>query len=338
MLMLKERIKRFKEDSNILLIMTIMPLIITYFFSSGEKELKIALVQNLQVIELKESYIVEMKETEAMDELQKGNIDGIIFLGEKSQFLVREKSVGNEYVKKMIIKKLKEKKILDYLNEISGKNLTELPVLPVQIKKIEKTLDKEQEKAKTLLGFMVFFAMYPVSYSIANILREKREGTWQRQLIAPINKWELIATNLIYSTMLGLTQIYIVIFTAKFIFNVNFEGNFFMILLLFTLFVVTVASLSLMLTTIIKNENQLGSALPIITTGSAMLAGCFWPFEFVSNKILRVLGYLMPQRWIIDGINKVGIREGSLSLVLPNILILLSMTLIFFVIASKKDN
>jgi len=338
MLMLKERFKRFREDSKILLVMTIMPLIITYFFSSGENELKIALIQNKTIIDLKEDYIVPMTESEAMTELQNGKIDGAIFLGDKNLFLVRQKSFGNEYVKKTLIKKMKEKKVLDYLNELSGKNLAELPVLPVQIKKIEKTLDKEQEKAKTLLGFMVFFAMYPVSYSIASILKEKREGTWQRQLVAPINKWQLIVTNLIYSTLLGLTQIYIVIFTAKFIFNVSFKGNFFMILFLFTLFVLTVASMSLMLTTIIKNENQLGSALPIITTGSAMLAGCFWPFEFVSNKILRILGYMMPQRWLIDGINKVGIREGNLSLILPNILILVCMTLIFFVIASKRED
>ena len=92
-----------------------------------------------------------------------------------------------------------------------------------------------------------------------------------------------------------------------------------------------------MLTTIIKNENQLGNALPIVTTASAMLAGCFWPFELVSNKILIALGYLMPQRWIIDSINKVEINKGSISLIIPNILILLLMSLVFFVVASRKE-
>lgn len=337
MLMLKERFKRIGEDYKILLVMTIMPLIVTYFFSGGEKqEYKVALVQREKILELSNGF-VEMTEVEALDALEKNKIQGIVFLGDKNKFLFKQNDVYGESIKKSVIRTLKEKEMLTYIEEIRGEKLEKLPDLPVNIKKMEKPFNSQEEKAKTLLGFMVFFAMYPISYSIAGILGEKREGTWQRQLVSPLEKYEIIFTNFLYSVFLGLMQIYAVLFFAKYVFKVKFTGNFLLILFLFALFTVTVASLSLMLTTIIKSENQLGNALPIITTASAMLAGCFWPFELVSNKILIVLGYLMPQRWIIDSINKVGINKGGISLIIPNIFILLLMSLVFFVVASRKE-
>ncbi len=337
MLMLKERFKRIGEDYKILLVMTIMPLIVTYFFSGGEKqEYKVALVQKEKKLELSNEF-VEMTEVEALDAMEKNKVQGIVFLGDKNKFLFRQNDVYGKSIKKSVIRTLKEKEMLNYVEEIKEEKLNKFPNLPVGIKKMERPFNEQEEKAKTLLGFMVFFAMYPISYSIAGILGEKREGTWQRQLVSPLEKYEIIFTNFLYSVFLGLIQIYAVLLSAKYLFKVNFTGNFILILFLFALFTITVASLSLMLTTIIKNENQLGNALPIVTTASAMLAGCFWPFELVSNKILIALGYLMPQRWIIDSINKVGINKGSISLIIPNILILLLMSLVFFVVASRKE-
>lgn len=335
--MLIERIKRIREDINILLVMTLMPIIITYFFTSDHNEYKIAIVQGKKEIKLEQINYINMKKSEAMKALESGEVQGVVILGGKSELIFKENQLMNESVKKEVIKQLKKEKILDYINDSTKQNIKKLPTLPVGLDIVEKPFDNEQERAKTLLGFMIFFAMYPVSYSITNVLKEKREGTWQRQIIAPIERWQLIGINIIYSVILGLIQIYTVLIVSKFVFHVNFTGNFTLVFLMFTLFVITVASLSLMLTTIIRNENQLGNAIPIITTASAMLAGCFWPFEFVSNKILRLLGYLMPQRWVLDAIHKVGIREGNLISILPNILILSLMSLIFFKIAIIKE-
>lgn len=335
--MLIERIKRIKEDVRILLVMTLMPIVITYFFINGHNDSKIAIVQGKTNIKFEEIDYINMKKDEAMKALNEGRVQGVLIIGERSNLIFKENTLIKESLKREVLKQLKKESVLKYINDSSKQQMNSLPPLPVAIDIREKPFDSEQEKLKTLLGFMIFFAMYPVSYSITNVLREKREGTWQRQLVAPIEKWQLIGVNLVYSVILGLIQLYTVLLVSKFIFHVNFTGSYSLIFLLFTLFAITVASLSLMLTTIIKNENQLGNALPIITTASAMLAGCFWPFELVSNKLLRLLGYLMPQRWVLDAIYKVGIRDGNIISILPNIIILAIMSLIFFKISIVRE-
>ena len=113
MLMLKERFKRIGEDYKILLVMTIMPLIVTYFFSGGEtKEYKVALVQREKILELSNGF-VEMTEVEALDAMEKNKVQGIVFLGDKNKFLFKQNDVYGESIKKSVIRTLKEKEMLN---------------------------------------------------------------------------------------------------------------------------------------------------------------------------------------------------------------------------------
>jgi ABC-2 type transport system permease protein len=93
-----------------------------------------------------------------------------------------------------------------------------------------------------------------------------------------------------------------------------------------------------MLSSVVKTHGQLSTISPILLTSTSMLGGAMWPLEIVQSKILLFLASLTPQKWAIEGMERIVMYGGGLSDILPNIAVLCLMTTIFFIIGVKKLN
>ena len=187
---------------------------------------------------------------------------------------------------------------------------------------------------QSVIGFSLFFAMFTVIFGVSDILMEKEQFTWHRQMIAPISKLSILAGHMTFVFLLGFSQVSAMFIVSKYLFKVQWVGNMLLLLVVIAAFVYAVASMGMFLSNFVKSMGQLSAVSPIIITGSAMLGGCFWPLEIVTSKPLLFLSLLTPQRWAIQGIKSVIIYGEGFSEISFSVLILLGMGTLYLLIGA----
>lgn len=176
----------------------------------------------------------------------------------------------------------------------------------------------------TVIGFSLFFSMYTMVFSIGTILNDRKHRTWERILISPVSNGGLLGGTFIVSYLVGLFQLGILILCGKFLFKVDWGESILGILLIGSSFVFTVTCLGLFLSGLVKTQAQLSSITPVILTSTAMLGGCMWPLEIVNSKILLFLANITPQKWAIQGMEKIAMYGSDFSAaILPSSILLL---------------
>jgi ABC-2 type transport system permease protein len=140
--------------------------------------------------------------------------------------------------------------------------------------------------------------------------------------------------------LLGFAQISIILLAGKYLFNIHWGDNIGILLAISASYILTFTCLGLFLSSIVKSYDQLGALSPIILVSTAMLGGCMWPIELITNKGLLILSRITPQRWALSAMEAIAMRGDAPSSAIPAILVLLGMSLIYFLLGlriMKKD-
>lgn len=186
----------------------------------------------------------------------------------------------------------------------------------------------------SIVGFSLFFAMFTLVFGISDILTDKENHTWQRQLVSPLPKLTLLSGNLIATFIQGFVQVTVMFVASKYLFKVDWAGQMLHAIIVVAAFVFCVTSMGMFLSNFVNTIGQLSAVAPVIITGTAMLGGCFWPLEIVTAKPLLLLSLITPQRWAINGIEKILVYDyGFEAIVLPT-LILLAMGVVYLSLAT----
>ncbi|MBN2796660.1 MAG: ABC transporter permease [Clostridia bacterium] len=210
---------------------------------------------------------------------------------------------------------------------------------PVTLTAKTLTEEKNYDAIKhSVIGFSLFFAMFTIVFGISDILVEKEQNTWQRQLISPISKFSMITGNMLGVFVLGFVQVSAMFILSKYLFKVQWEGSMLVLLIVVAAFVFCVASMGMMLSNFVSTMGQLSAISPVILTGTAMLGGCFWPLEIVTSKVLLFLSILTPQRWAIEAIEKLLIHGYNISAITNNIIILFGMGMVYLLLGTLLLN
>lgn len=181
----------------------------------------------------------------------------------------------------------------------------------------------------SFVGFLVFFALFTITFGIGSIVDEKQNHVWSRQLVGPSSIWQMILGNLIGNFILGIGQLTLIIVVAKYAFSIDLGGSILGLLMVFAAYSLAGTALGLFIAGFLNSEQQLSAILPTIVVSTSMLGGCMWPLSIISNKFLLFLADLTPQRWAYQGIANIVIGNGRVEDVLQPTLYLLIFTTIF---------
>lgn len=171
-----------------------------------------------------------------------------------------------------------------------------------------------------LIPFCIMMGITNVAYAMQD---ERNAKTAYRVLVAPITKRTLILAKFLSCfSILSLTNI-LTLTISKFIFNMDLQGQYFMILLSFTGLTFLTSAIGAYLGLACKNFLMIKNFmnLPIMIFG--LLGGCFYPIAS-NDLILSKMISLSPLTWINHGIIS-SIYEN-------NIQILMITTCIFAII------
>jgi ABC-2 type transport system permease protein len=185
----------------------------------------------------------------------------------------------------------------------------------------------------TLLG-LFFIAMQLA----ANILEEKRLGTFRRLLAAPVPRWALMAGKLIAFVAINIIQVAVMFAIGVWLLprlgapsmslGTHPEG-----LVVVTLAVALAAnSLGLLLAALARTPAQSTGLGLIVVLTSAMIGGVMVP-RFVMPPFMQTFGLISPHTWGLLAYQDVLMRGADVAAILPAIAILLGFAAAFFGVA-----
>lgn len=180
------------------------------------------------------------------------------------------------------------------------------------------------------LGFLIFFSMFTIVFTIAEILDDRELKVWDRLITSPLSKFKIYMGNVMYTFLLGFVKIMLLISISKYVFKVQWTGNLPVIMVVVSFFVLATTSLGIFLSGIVRTPQQLQSISPVVIVGTSMLGGCYWPLEIVTSKLLLNIAKLTPQYWALSALKDIAINGVGLDKILLPVAVLLLMSVMFF--------
>ncbi len=183
-----------------------------------------------------------------------------------------------------------------------------------------------------LIGFNLMFSMYTIIFGMADILNDKKLRAFQRTLVSPIKKRDIVIGNLISTMAIGFMQMLVVLLVGQFVLGIDWGQYFYGVVLIVFTFIFTVSSLGLLLSNVVSTMGQLGALTPIIITATSMIGGCMWPLEIVNSKVLLIASNFTPQKWALAGIKSIAMYNNELSSIIKPTAVLLFMGIVFLIL------
>lgn len=157
----------------------------------------------------------------------------------------------------------------------------------------------------SLVGFTLFFVTFPIVFNMSSILEDKQTQSFNRILCSPIKKSSYLFANMIVTVFAAVVQVIIMILAGKYLFNIDLGNHLGRVIAIYIMFIITMTCVGLALSSIVKNTGQLNAVVPLFLTSSAMLGGCMWPLEIVSNKVLLGIANITPHKWALSTIKDI---------------------------------
>jgi ABC-2 type transport system permease protein len=236
-------------------------------------------------------------EAEVGVEIKKDTYTLLVTTSSPNQALIRQE-VETVYQNRLKVKKL---------SQVAPNNMKEKDIEQLLINADSSPLFNVKQKSfrgngafvydskiQALFGFSLFFVVFTISFNVVQILKEKKQGVWDRMILSPIRKWEMYTANLLYAFLIGYVQVLLVFIVFRYFAGVNFHGAFGLTMLLLIPYVFSIVALSMCLIAVTKNIPQYNAIVPLISVSMAMLGGAYWPLEIVKSPILLALSKVIP--------------------------------------------
>ncbi|WP_339061877.1 ABC transporter permease [Tepidibacillus marianensis] len=199
----------------------------------------------------------------------------------------------------------------------------------VKVKVQYGTQEGNNSFSRIFVAFTIMFLMFALNQAAGTILEEKEAGTWNRMLLAPLSKSQLILGNILHFLMLGWFQFVTMMLFSHFAFDV-YWGSLLDTVLYITLVILTFSGLGFLLATFVRTPAQQNIIGSVVVTLTSMLGGLYWPLSMVSET-MRKIGNFMPQKWAMEGLMQ--LMSGGYRLVdVTNSIFFMAVFLITFYI------
>lgn len=180
--------------------------------------------------------------------------------------------------------------------------------------------------AATSSGVITAFIMFYILFSSGWLVEERTNGTLKRLAIGPDALLLSYGGSILALFAAGMIQIVLFSAVDKVLFNVDiFPGVYSYVLL--TMYLLSVISISLFLSSMLKTQAQLQAGAPVLALITGFAGGCFWNFVEMPGRI-RLLSMFTPQGWALKGINSLMSAPSAFSTILAPLMVLSVISLI----------
>lgn len=190
---------------------------------------------------------------------------------------------------------------------------------------------KDKQRLSSVFGIYLLLILITTNTVSFKILNEKEMGTYNRIGNAPVHPRIYTFANILASFLLVIIQVLLVLLVLKFGLGVSFYTSIFNIAVVLNVFAICGISLGILIAVTSSSIQSANGIIGLLLAPSSMLAGCMWPIEYMP-ELLQKAAYITPQRWTLDALHDV-MRFNSLSAALPELLIVIGFTVVFFLVS-----
>lgn len=186
-------------------------------------------------------------------------------------------------------------------------------------------------------GTLVMFVLLVLLTSGATSLVDDREKQLLRRLAsAPITRAQVVLGKWLGRMALATVQISVA-FAVSFtpVFDMNWGQALPMVVVIMLAWGALCTSLSLLLGSLAKTEQQAGNFGALVTMTLAALGGCWWPIE-VAPAWMQQIQMFIPTGWTMDALHRLISFNMPWQDALPHLAILIAATVIVGWFASKR--
>ena len=188
--------------------------------------------------------------------------------------------------------------------------------------------------SQSIPGIGTMYVMFAVFPALSAFLQERRNWTFQRLVMMPVSRAQIVGGKLLARFAFGMIQ-YGVLFGFGYLLGIRYGDDPVALILIMVSYVACITALTLALLTFVRSEGQAEGLSLFLTLTLAPLGGAWWPLEIVPSW-MRTLGHLSPVAWAMDGFRSLIFYGGSLSTVLVPIGVLLAATAVLFLIGVAR--
>ncbi len=165
-------------------------------------------------------------------------------------------------------------------------------------------------------GIMVMFTLMIMATSGAILLViERRQGLLRRLASTPISRLGVVLGKWGGKLAVGITQIAFAMLSGTLLFRMNWGPDLVMVCLVMLAYAGLMASLGVLLGSLVHTEGQ-GVAIGVISANVlAALGGCWWPIE-ITPAWMQALQLFLPTGWAMNALHKlISFNAGPASVV-----------------------
>lgn len=154
------------------------------------------------------------------------------------------------------------------------------------------------------------------------IVKEKENGTIEQIVVTPLHDLEFILGKMIPFTLIGIVEVFLVLFVSVYVFHVPLRGNVITLVVLSLLFVLVALGLGLFVSSISKTQQQATmTAQFFVMMPMLILSGFIFPIENMP-KVFQYLTYLVPVRYFMTIVRGIFLKGDGFADLWPQTLAL----------------
>ena len=157
-----------------------------------------------------------------------------------------------------------------------------------------------------------------------SLVRERERGTLEQLMVSPLSRWGLMLGKLTPYLLIGMLMALFLFGIMQWLFHVPIAGDFSGLVLAKFLYVFSLLSLGLLISTKAQNQIQALQMTMIFILPSVFFSGFIFPRETMP-KIFYLIGTVLPATYYIELERAIVLRGASLSDFYLNIIILAGM-------------
>lgn len=192
--------------------------------------------------------------------------------------------------------------------------------------RVEKFPDAFQQNVP---GYTIYGIFWIVSLLAGSVLQEKRDGTFHRLLVAPMNRAVMLAGKLLPYYIINLIQLVIMLGASSLLFGMSLGHSPAGLVVVSLAAAATATGLGMLVSALARTEAQVGGLTVLLLLTMSALGGCFVPC-FMMPDWLKTIGLITPYAWALDAYQDLLVRGYGLQEILPKVGALVAFAGVFF--------
>lgn len=153
-------------------------------------------------------------------------------------------------------------------------------------------------------GFTVMFAFFLINVMARSFMIERDQGTLRRLLLAPVKTLTLLLGKTIPFYLTSVLQCALLFFCGKLLFGMPWGSQPFYLIPVVLCTSASAAALGLLLSTMVRTDQQISSYGTALILVLSALSGCFLPRELFP-KMMKQISLFTPHAWSLRAFDEV---------------------------------